>query len=87
MSKWTIELSARCRPILPVLFATSIWDESLYRAWSSIVYTLIPNVKVIEDNLQKFCVLSEAAEVILFEKVLYKLRLLDYISSNLTCQK
>ena len=26
--------------------ATSIWDETLYRAWSRIVYSLIPNVKV-----------------------------------------
>jgi hypothetical protein len=24
---------------------TSIWDETLYKAWSSIVYMLIPNVK------------------------------------------
>ena len=27
-------------------FATSIWDETLYKAWSSVVHTLIPNIKV-----------------------------------------
>ena len=25
-------------------FATSIWDETLYKAWSKIVHTLIPNM-------------------------------------------
>ncbi len=32
-------------------FATSIWDETLYRAWSAIVYSLIPNVALLETQV------------------------------------
>ncbi|KAJ3381658.1 Interleukin-4 receptor subunit alpha [Entophlyctis sp. JEL0112] len=49
-------------------FGTSIWDETLFKAWSSIVYSLIPNVKFLETQLQKFCELCDADEVILFER-------------------
>jgi len=48
-------------------FKTSIWDETLYKAWSQIVYSLIPNIQVLEDRLQKFCEICEADEVVLFE--------------------
>lgn len=53
------------------VFRTSIWDETLYRAWSSIVYALIPNVKVVESRLEKFCRICEADEVVLFEKATF----------------
>jgi Ras-related GTP-binding protein A/B len=33
-------------------FKTSIWDETLYKAWSQIVYFLLPNVKTLEKNLE-----------------------------------
>lgn len=49
-------------------FKTSIWDETLYKAWSSIVYSLIPNVKALESHLNMFAELTEADEVILFER-------------------
>lgn len=49
-------------------FKTSIWDETLYKAWSSIVYSLIPNIKVLEDNLSEFASMCDADEVVLFEK-------------------
>ncbi|KAK9363160.1 Gtr1/RagA G protein conserved region-domain-containing protein [Lipomyces starkeyi] len=52
-------------------FATTIWDESLYKAWSSIVCTLIPNVTVFQKHLQTFADISEADEVILFEKTTF----------------
>ena len=53
---------------LPVTcYKTSIWDETLYRAWSSIVYSLIPNISVIENNLTRFCEVCGADEVVLFE--------------------
>jgi len=62
---------AELRPIsLPLkitCFKTSIWDETLYKAWSSIVYSLIPNVKTLESHLDKFCQILEADEVVLFE--------------------
>eukprot|EP01121_Diplochlamys_sp_Union-15-3_P007357 TRINITY_DN1862_c1_g1_i1.p1 TRINITY_DN1862_c1_g1~~TRINITY_DN1862_c1_g1_i1.p1 ORF type:complete len:314 (-),score=44.71 TRINITY_DN1862_c1_g1_i1:37-939(-) len=52
-------------------FKTSIWDETLYKAWSKIVHSLIPNVKLIESHLQKFSKISEADEVVLFERATF----------------
>lgn len=52
-------------------FGTSIWDETLYQAWSSIVYTLIPNVKTLENHLQLFSDICEADEVVLFERATF----------------
>eukprot|EP00920_Eleutheroschizon_duboscqi_P012523 GHVT01029795.1.p1 GENE.GHVT01029795.1~~GHVT01029795.1.p1 ORF type:complete len:252 (-),score=54.31 GHVT01029795.1:339-1094(-) len=49
-------------------FGTSIWDESLFKAWSEIVYTLIPNVQLLEEQLSFFGEICEADEVVLFEK-------------------
>lgn len=49
-------------------FATSIWDETLFRAWSSVVHSLIPNVKVLENSLEQFAEQCEADEVVLFER-------------------
>ena len=42
---------------------TSIWDETLYKAWSSIVYMLIPNVKDMESSLNEFAEILDADEV------------------------
>lgn len=52
-------------------FATSIWDESLYKAWSSIVCSLIPNVEIYEQHLAKFNQIINAREIILFEKTTF----------------
>lgn len=52
-------------------FATSIWDETLYRAWSAIVYSLIPNVKILEQQLNDFCTICDADEIVLFEKATF----------------
>ena len=52
-------------------FATSIWDETLYRAWSQIVYSLIPNVDVLESQLSDFCQICGADEVVLFERATF----------------
>ena len=52
-------------------FATSIWDETLYRAWSAIVYSLIPNVKILEQQLNDFCTICNADEIVLFEKATF----------------
>ena len=49
-------------------FKTSIWDETLYKAWSNIVNFLLPNVKTLEKNLQQFCETLNADEVVLFER-------------------
>jgi Ras-related GTP-binding protein A/B len=52
-------------------FGTSIWDETLYKAWSAIVYSLIPNVEQIQTPLAKLCRLCQAQEVVVFEKATF----------------
>jgi Ras-related GTP-binding protein A/B len=52
-------------------FATSIWDETLYRAWSQIVYSLIPNVVELESQLSDFCQICGSDEVVLFERATF----------------
>ncbi|RMX66900.1 hypothetical protein DD238_000946 [Peronospora effusa] len=54
-----------------VCFGTSIWDETLYRAWSSIVYSLIPNMQDLEKHLNNFCSICSADEVVLFERATF----------------
>lgn len=52
-------------------FPTSIWDESLYKAWSLIVCSLIPNMNLFNSNLLKFNDVLDAEEIILFEKTTF----------------
>ena len=47
---------------------TSIWDETLYRAWSCVVQSLIPNVHLLNKHLQHLADMTSADEVVLFEK-------------------
>ena len=49
-------------------FASSIWNQSLYRAWASIVHKLIPNLESIEKFLEAFAQQIDAEEIILFER-------------------
>ncbi|KAG6837253.1 hypothetical protein H0H93_012258 [Arthromyces matolae] len=53
------------------VFGTSIYDESLYKAWSSIVHTLIPNATVLSRHLATFAAACSATEVILFERTTF----------------
>ncbi|KAG6814592.1 hypothetical protein H0H92_000121 [Tricholoma furcatifolium] len=53
------------------VFGTSIYDESLYKAWSSIVHTLIPNAAVLTKHLSTFAAACSATEVILFERTTF----------------
>jgi Ras-related GTP-binding protein A/B len=41
------------------------------QAWSSIVYSLIPNVKHLETHLENFCKICDAEEVVLFERTTF----------------
>ena len=50
------------------VFKTSIWDETLYKAWSQIVSILLPNIKQLEESLQQFCSTIGANEAVLFER-------------------
>ena len=49
-------------------YPTSIWEASLYKAWTQIVSELSPNKVEIEKSLKNFCDACDASEVILFEK-------------------
>lgn len=49
-------------------FRTSIWDDTLYKAWSAIVHSLIPGMRELESGLNKFCRICSADEVVLFER-------------------
>lgn len=49
-------------------FATSIWDQSLYRAWTAIIHTLVPNASAIEALLHKLATSIGARELILYER-------------------
>nr|CAD7569600.1 unnamed protein product [Timema californicum] len=65
------DLKRLSRPLDCTCFRTSIWDETLYRAWSSIVYMLIPNVKELEQSLNQFANIIDADEVLLFERATF----------------
>ena len=65
------ELRRRSLPLDISCFKTSIWDESLYKAWLSIVYSLIPNVRQLERNLKGFGTFVESDEVVLFERTTF----------------
>lgn len=47
---------------------TSIWDQSLYRAWTQVIYFLVPNASTIESMLRKLGELLDARELILYER-------------------
>ncbi|XP_046853331.1 ras-related GTP-binding protein A-like [Xenia sp. Carnegie-2017] len=65
------DLERLSKPLECTCFRTSIWDETLYKAWSSIVYQLIPNVSELEDNLSKFADIIDGDEVLLFERATF----------------
>ncbi|KAI6184374.1 Ras-related GTP-binding protein A [Aphelenchoides bicaudatus] len=65
-------VSARHRSTLALeCFRSSIWDETLYKAWSAIVYQLIPNISTMEAKLKQLAEILEADEVLLFEKATF----------------
>ena len=43
----------------------------LQQAWSSIVYSLIPRITALEQQLDRFCKVCEADEVVLFERATF----------------
>lgn len=65
------DLKKLSKPLDCTCFRTSIWDETLYKAWSSIVYMLIPNVKEMETSLREFAEIQDADEVLLFERATF----------------
>ncbi|KAF8584085.1 hypothetical protein K439DRAFT_1171144 [Ramaria rubella] len=65
------ELQAACGDITITVFGTSIWDESLYKAWSRIVHNLIPNASILAQHLAIFGEACGATEVVLFERTTF----------------
>lgn len=65
------DLKRLSKPLDCTCYRTSIWDETLYRAWSNIVYMLIPNVKALELSLTYFANIIDADEVLLFERATF----------------
>lgn len=65
------DLKRLSKPLDCTCFATSIWDETLYKAWSNIVYQLIPNVQQLESSLASFANIIDADEVLLFERATF----------------
>jgi Ras-related GTP-binding protein A/B len=61
-------IRSRSAPFTIDTFGSSIWDQSLYKAWAGIVHKLIPNLYVIERFLAAFAKKIDAEEVILFER-------------------
>lgn len=55
-------------PSPPKCCGTSIWDETLYRAWSKIVHSLIPSIATLEANLTQFAKFTAATEAVIFER-------------------
>ena len=49
-------------------FATSIWEPTLYKAWSAIVRSIVPNLEKIKELLGKYSTACKADEIALFEK-------------------
>lgn len=49
-------------------FPTSIWDQSLYKAWTQMIYFLIPNAATIERLLKQLAEAIDARELILYER-------------------
>lgn len=49
-------------------WGTSIWDQSLYKAWTQVIYQLVPNAGVIERLLNQLADVVHAHEMVLYER-------------------
>ncbi|KAL7713149.1 GTP-binding protein [Entamoeba marina] len=55
------------KPFRVMSYPTSIYDDTLYSAWSAITYSLIPMISLVEDKLNAFCNFIEADEIVVYE--------------------
>ena len=62
------EIMDRSQGFLVKCFPTSIWEASLYKAWTEVVFTLIAYMDVLKKALANFAEACNSEEVILFEK-------------------
>lgn len=68
IDEYTDELRRRSEGLNMKVFGTSIWDETLYEAWSEMINSLVPNVELLDRHLKRFSEVVGADEVVLFEK-------------------
>ncbi|KIW68695.1 hypothetical protein PV04_04619 [Phialophora macrospora] len=61
-------IAARSEGLSLETFASSIWDQTLYKAWAGIVHKMIPNLIIIERFLEAFAKQLKAEEIVLFER-------------------
>lgn len=61
-------IAARSEDMQLETFASSIWDQTLYKAWAGIVHKMVPNLVVIEKFLNAFAKQLNAEEIVLFER-------------------
>jgi len=71
VSKKEAEIKTASGPFRSVVFTTSIWDDTLYHAWSEIVNSMIPRREVLVQHLEHMAKACEAAEVLLFERATF----------------
>jgi len=81
------ELMDRAQGYEVKCFPTSIWEASLYKAWTEIVYTLITYMDILKKALTNFAEACNSDEVILFEKSTFLLTCHHTSKSNLDDQR
>ncbi|GAA5879128.1 hypothetical protein JCM8547_008375 [Rhodosporidiobolus lusitaniae] len=52
-------------------YGTSIWNETLYKAWSIVIAHLMPSLSSLRSHLSNFLTLSSASEIVLFERTTF----------------
>lgn len=52
-------------------YGTSIWNETLYKAWSVVMANLMPSLSSLRTHLNHFLDLSGASEIVLFERTTF----------------
>jgi len=77
------EIADRAKNYQVQCFPTSIWEVSLYKAWTDIVSTLIMDMDNLKLALNNFALACNAEEVILFEKSTFLLTC-HYSSKQIT---
>lgn len=77
------EIMARANNFKCECFATSIWDITLYKAWTDVVRDLICDMNTLKKNLEVFAENCKASEIILFEKFTFLLAC-SYSDNTLT---
>eukprot|EP00483_Globobulimina_turgida_P011638 UN11660 len=72
-----------------ICFATSIWNETLFKAWSYIIGSLLHDEMLLKQQLDRLCEKCCTDEIILFESKTFlfyahskrKIKKMDFISS------